>query len=55
MPNNFEDKVILTESEYMRLRIAEDKLDALIANGVDNWVGYDLAMEDYTGGEDDDI
>ncbi|WP_158010670.1 hypothetical protein [Tardibacter chloracetimidivorans] len=37
--------------EYERLRRSEEKLLALEAGGVDNWDGYDWAMEAL--GEDD--
>jgi hypothetical protein len=35
----------LTEAEYNKLTDARDKLQALEAAGVDNWDGYDYAME----------
>lgn len=31
-----------------------EKLDCLEAGGVDNWDGYDWALEDYADDEDDD-
>jgi len=38
------DTVEITRKEYDRLLVAEAKLDALEAAGVDNWAGYDDAM-----------
>lgn len=35
----------MTEAEYRKLVEARDKLQALEAAGVDNWEGYDYAME----------
>jgi len=44
-------EILITMAEYNKLRAAQNKLDALESAGVDNWEGYDLAMEDYN---DDD-
>ncbi len=41
-----EDKITITTEEYDRLLEAKNKLAALEAAGVDNWDGYDFAMED---------
>ena len=41
-----ENKVTITTEEYDRLLEAENKLDALEVAGVDNWEGYEFAMED---------
>lgn len=35
----------LTEDELTELVEAKNKLDALEAAGVDNWEGYDIAMD----------
>lgn len=35
----------LTEDELTELVEAKNKLDALEAAGVDNWDGYDIAMD----------
>ena len=40
-----EEKIEIKKSEYDRLVKAEDKLACLEACGVDNWSGYDDAME----------
>lgn len=37
--------ITLSDPEYRTLRRRLDKLDALEAAGVDNWEGYDTAME----------
>lgn len=37
--------VTIPRSRYDELVEAEEKLDALRAAGVDNWEGYDYAME----------
>ena len=37
--------VEITEDHYERLLESEDKLAALEAAGVDNWQGYDDAMD----------
>ena len=39
------DTVTISRKEYEALQAARDKLDALEAAGVDNWSGYDDAME----------
>lgn len=39
------ETVTITRQEYDRLLAAQAKLDALEAAGVDNWTGYDDAME----------
>lgn len=38
-------EVTISRDEYDRLQRAERKLSALEAGGVDNWDGYDWAME----------
>lgn len=40
-----EETVTITKGEYALLRGAKTKLDALECAGVDNWEGYDYAME----------
>ncbi|MEM2159330.1 MAG: hypothetical protein QXN55_00035 [Candidatus Nitrosotenuis sp.] len=37
--------ITIATDEYERLQEAEKKLSALEAAGVDNWEGYDYAME----------
>jgi hypothetical protein len=39
--------VTITENEYKRLIKDSYKLKALGQEGVDNWVGYDYAMDTY--------
>ena len=47
------NQVYISLAEYTRLKQAEHKLEALEANGVDNWVGFPNAMDDYNDeGED---
>ncbi len=38
------ETVIIDKTEYERLLKASEKLDALEANGVDNWEGYGEAI-----------
>lgn len=40
-----EETVTISKAEHDRLVAASDKLDALEAAGVDNWSGYDVAMQ----------
>lgn len=39
------DEIRKLKKEIARLEKLEDRLDALEAAGVDNWSGYDYAME----------
>ena len=39
-------KVEISLNEYKRLLVADNRLDALEAFGVDNWEGYDEALSD---------
>lgn len=39
------ENILITVEEYKRLTKCEDKLNALEMAGVDNWSGYDYAME----------
>lgn len=52
-----EPRISVTVKEYTQLLRSEAVLDALEAGGVDNWEGYDIAMqslqEDETGDFDD--
>jgi len=41
--------VTITLEDYAELQAASDKLDALEAAGVDNWEGYDFAMDILNG------
>lgn len=43
--NKTEEMVTIPKSEYERLQEAEWELSCLEAAGVDNWSGYDYAME----------
>ncbi len=47
-----EANVTISRDEYERLQRAERKLSALEAGGVDNWDGYDWAMEALQDEED---
>lgn len=42
-----EEMITLTKKEYDDLFEAFAKLTALENGGVDNWEGYDFAMEEY--------
>ena len=42
--------VTITQKEYGNLLEARAKLSALQNRGVDNWEGYDEAMDKYYGG-----
>lgn len=46
------DFVTLSWAEYEELIEARNVLEALQAAGVDNWEGYDVAMEELTEIED---
>lgn len=39
------DTITITKKEYEKLKEKRDLLDALEAAGVDNWDGWDYAME----------
>ena len=39
------DKIIINLERYEELIVAEAELNALYAAGVDNWDGFDEAME----------
>lgn len=39
--------------KYKRLLKSEEKLNCLEAAGVDNWEGYDFAMEDFYDDDDE--
>lgn len=41
------NELMLTLEELQKLMRSELKLECLIQNGVDNWVGYGDAMEQY--------
>ena len=45
MVNNMEETVTISKEEYESLLKDSEKLSALEAAGVDNWEGYDSAME----------
>lgn len=44
----------IDKKTYNRLVIAERKLECLIACGVDNWEGFDDAMEMFYGSDDEE-
>lgn len=56
MPEDNEEKetVTLLKSEYDYLMERDEKLTALEGGGVDNWNGYDFAMEALREDEDED-
>lgn len=41
------DTIVISKDRYNELLEAEEKLNCLEAAGVDNWDGYDFAMEDF--------
>ena len=41
---------LITNSEYESLKDRDFKLECLENAGVDNWEGYDFAMEEYREG-----
>lgn len=43
--NNMELNITISKAEYESLLKDSEKLSALEAAGVDNWEGYDSAME----------
>lgn len=47
------ESVTISSAEYLELNEAAQKLSALEAAGVDNWEGYDTAMEILAEWEDD--
>ena len=42
------DIVTITREEYIELLDCKERLECLEAAGVDNWEGYDYAMEMYS-------
>lgn len=40
-----ENTVTISKEEYDKLISAQNLLNALISAGVDNWEGYDIAVE----------
>lgn len=40
-----DDKIVISFDQYSKLIEAESILNALYGAGVDNWEGYDYAME----------
>lgn len=53
MPEPIE-KIIISQDEYNDLIAAKTALDKLKAAGVDNWEGYEVAMEGEEEEDDDD-
>ena len=53
MPDNGDimDVVRISRQEYEHLKDRAYKLDCLEAHGVDNWEGYDDAMDEYESEE----
>lgn len=48
---NIENTVTITKEEYDRLIDDSIKFNALINGGVDNWEGYELAMDSVENGD----
>ena len=48
-----DEMVTITKIEYDDLKADSEWLGCLEAAGVDNWSGYDLAIQYRYGGEDD--
>ena len=46
------EKVTITKKEYEELLDSQKMLNALESAGVDNWEGYDFAMELYRDEEE---
>ena len=44
--NSESNTVTLSKEEYAELMAKSEKLDALMNHGVDNWDGYDDAMDE---------
>jgi hypothetical protein len=49
-----EEMVTISKKEYEDLLEESSKLSCLEAAGVDNWSGYDFAMEMFREGQDHD-
>lgn len=50
------DKEIkISMAEYVALRNAQNKLEALEGAGVDNWEGYDYAMDEYVEEDESEL
>ena len=47
-------KITISSEEYQKLSSAYEKLQALESFGVDNWEGYDMAMEQYNLSNNED-
>lgn len=47
MANTEEETVTISKKEYESLKDDSFKLECLEGGGVDNWEGYDFAMEEY--------
>ena len=43
---------LIDDKRLLELLVAEDQLETLKVSGVDNWSGYDYAMEEYRGMKD---
>lgn len=41
------EEVTISKEEYEELKLDSRKYHALVGSGVDNWDGYDLAMQDF--------
>ena len=46
--------ITIPERDYLYMLRCTKKYEALEAAGVDNWEGYEYAMEDLYDGEDED-
>lgn len=54
METKEEELIVITKREYLELWDAARVLDALHAGGVDNWEGYEDAIELYIGTDYED-
>jgi hypothetical protein len=53
VPGCAPEGIAITKEEYATLLDAQRFLDCLRAAGVDNWEGYDYAIDAYNGEEDE--
>lgn len=54
VPNTGERYVVVLPSEYKEMQRDQNVLEALRRAGVDNWDGWDIAMRDINGDDEDD-
>ena len=55
MAINPTEPVLISKAEYESLKEDSEMLACLEAVGVDNWSGYEAAMELFMQGEEDDL